>query len=111
MTFEEMQSFLNGIQAEKTQTKIMNALLSCYQQVKTLENLVIELQEKVNQIAKNWNEEIEGVSEDDIEDANIQEIIEENAAPVQQEEDTTNNDITAASLKQFQEEHPNGIID
>lgn len=99
MTFEEMQSFLNGIQAEKTQTKIMNALLSCYQQVKTLENLVIELQEKVNQIAKNWNEEIEGVSEDDIEDASIQEIIEENAAPVQQEEDAINNDITAASLE------------
>lgn len=111
MTFEEMQSFLNGIQAEKTQTKIMNALLSCYQQVKTLEKLVIELQEKVNQIAKNWNEEIEGVSEDGIEDASIQEIIEENAAPVQQEEDATNNDITAASLEQLQEEYPNGTID
>lgn len=86
MTFEEMQSFLNGIQAEKTQTKIMNALLSCYQQVKTLEKLVIELQEKVNQIAKNWNEEIEGVEDAEFVDA----------APVQQEEDATNNDIAAA---------------
>lgn len=81
MTFEEMQGFLNGIQAQKTETKIMNAILSCYQEVKQHEKLIIELQNKVNEIAKNWNEKIEG---------------EIDAAPVQQEEDLLNNDITAA---------------
>lgn len=65
MTFEEMQSFLSKIQAEKPQTKIMNALLSCYQEVKEHEKLIIELQEKVNEIAKNWNSEIEGVEEEE----------------------------------------------
>lgn len=65
MTFEEMQSFLSKIQAEKPQTKIMNALLSCYQEVKQHEKLIIELQEKVNEIAKNWNSEIEGVEEEE----------------------------------------------
>ena len=65
MTFEEMQSFLSKIQAEKPQTKIMNALLSCYQEVKEHEKLIIELQEKVNEIAKNWNSEIEGIEEEE----------------------------------------------
>lgn len=65
MTFEEMQSFLSKIQAEKPQTKIMNALLSCYQEVKEHEKLIIELQKKVNEIAKNWNSEIEGVDEEE----------------------------------------------
>lgn len=86
MTLEEMQSFLNGIQAQKPETKMMNAILTCYQEVKGLEQLVIELQQKVNEIARNWNKKIEG-----IEDADFQ-----NAAPVQQEEDATNNDIAAA---------------
>ena len=82
MTFEDMQKFLNKVQQEKTETKIMNALLACYQQVKNLEAVVIELQKKVNEIISNWNVEIEG------------------AAPVKQEEDTINNDIAAAKEKQ-----------
>ena len=69
MTFEEMQSFLSKIQAEKPQTKIMNALLSCYQEVKEHEKLIIELQKKVNEIAKNWNSEIEGVKDVEVENA------------------------------------------
>ena len=77
MTFEDMQNFLNGIQAEKPQTKIMNALLSCYQQVKQHEAMIVELQEKVNEIAKNWNQEIEGVEEvsDEIEDVEVAEAL------------------------------------
>ena len=78
MSFEEMQEFLNSIQAQKTQTKMMNAILTCFQEVKILEKMVVELQKKVNEIIGNWNSEIEG------------------AAPVQQEEDATNNDIAAA---------------
>lgn len=86
MTFEDMQGFLNRIQAEKTETKIMNALLSVYQEVKEHERLIIEIQEKVNEIAKNWNQEIEGVQDAEVRDA----------ASVQQEEDAPNNDIAAA---------------
>lgn len=78
MSFEEMQEFLNNIQAQKPQTKMMNAILTCFQEVKILEKMVVELQKKVNEIIGNWNSEIEG------------------AAPVQQEEDTINNDIAAA---------------
>ena len=78
MSFEEMQEFLNNIQAQKPQTKMMNAILTCFQEVKILEKMVVELQKKVNEIIGNWNSEIEG------------------AAPVQQEEDATNNDIAAA---------------
>lgn len=78
MSFEEMQEFLNGIQAQKPQTKMMNAILTCFQEVKILEKMVVELQKKVNEIIGNWNTEIEG------------------AAPVQQEEDASNNDIAAA---------------
>ena len=81
MSFEEMQEFLNGIQAQKPQTKMMNAILTCFQEVKILEKMVVELQEKVNEIIGNWNAEIEGI---------------EDAAPVQMEEDATNNDIAAA---------------
>lgn len=77
MSFEEMQNFLNGIQAEKPQTKMMNAILTCFQEIKILEKMVIELQKKVNEIIGNWNEEIEG------------------AAPVQMEKDAFNNDIAA----------------
>lgn len=85
MTFEDMQKFLNKVQQEKTETKIMNALLACYQQVKNLEAVVIELQKKVNEIISNWNIEIEG------------------AAPVEQEEDTINNDIAAAAKEKQNE--------
>lgn len=80
MTFEDMQLFLNKTQQERTETKIMNALLACYQEVKNLEKVVIELQEKVNEIILNWNTKIEG----------------ENADPVEQEEDIINADIVAA---------------
>lgn len=58
MTFEEMQNFLSKIQSEKTQTKIMNALLSCYQEVKQHEKMIIEIQQKLNEIIKGWNEQV-----------------------------------------------------
>ena len=37
--------------------------------------MIIELQEKVNEIAKNWNQEIEGVDDDGIEDAETAEAL------------------------------------
>lgn len=82
MTFEEMQNFLSEIQSQKPQTKIMNALLSCYQQVKQHEKMIIELQEKVNEIIKNWNVEIEGVEDAETVNPDISEdMIEEDDLP------------------------------
>lgn len=79
MNFEEMQTFLSNIQAERPETKMMNAILTCYQDIDQLKIMVIELQEKVNEIIENWNVKIE------------------NAAPVNQEEDIINADIAAAN--------------
>lgn len=78
MSFEEMQTFLSNIQAERPETKMMNAILTCYQDIEQLKSMVIELQEKVNEIIENWNVNIE------------------NAAPVNQEEDIIDADIAAA---------------
>ena len=78
MSFEEMQTFLSNIQAERPETKMMNAILTCYQDIDQLKKMVIELQEKVNEIIENWNVKIE------------------NAAPVNQEEDVIDTDIATA---------------
>ena len=91
MTFQEMQEFLNRIQAEKPQTKIMNAVLTCYGEVKTLEGLVIELQQKVNEIIQNWNRQMQ--PETYVINAPENE---QDAATVNQEEDAIVNDIAAA---------------
>ena len=78
MSFEEMQAFLSNIQAERPETKMMNAILTCYQDIDRLKKMVIELQEKVNEIIENWNVNIE------------------HAAPVNQEENIIDADIAAA---------------
>ena len=79
MSFEEMQTFLSNFQDERPETKMMNAILTCYQDIDQLKKMVIELQEKVNEIIENWNVKIE------------------NAAPVNQEEDIIDTDIAAAN--------------
>ena len=44
--------------------------------------MIIELQEKVNEIAKNWNEEIEGIEDAETVNADITEdVIEEDDLP------------------------------
>ena len=78
MSFEEMQTFLSNIQAERPETKMMNAILTCYQDIDQLKKMVVELQEKVNEIIENWNVKIE------------------NAAPVNEEEDIIDADIATA---------------
>lgn len=55
MKFEDMRDFLQEIQNNDPQTKIMNAVLTCFQETKQLETLVIELQNKVNEIIIEWN--------------------------------------------------------
>lgn len=60
MTTQEMQKYLSNLQNDRFQTKILNVILTIYAEQKQLESLVIELQQKVNEIISNWNVEIEG---------------------------------------------------
>lgn len=50
MTIEEMKAHLTQIQNESFQTKILNAILTCYAEIKTLENDLVETQKVINQI-------------------------------------------------------------
>lgn len=74
MTIEEMNNVLTKISSETFQTKVLNVLLTQYNEIKTLEKLVIELQEKVNEIIDGWNDK-------------------ESAAPVQPEADALDNEM------------------
>lgn len=55
MTLDEMKDQLTQIQNESSQTKILNAILTCYAEIKGLEKGLIETQQAVNQIIKVLN--------------------------------------------------------
>lgn len=59
MTFNDMQEYLNQIQKDRFQTRIMNAVLTCYQEIKTLEQAIIQTQQKVNEIIRSLNNQTE----------------------------------------------------
>ena len=98
MTFEEMQSFLSKIQAEKPQTKIMNALLSCYQEVKKKKKMIIEIQQKLNEIIKGWNEE---VADEDAEEENAAALNPDISEDMIQEDDLV--EYTGAAVQEVKE--------
>lgn len=50
MTIEEMRDKLTNIQNESSQTKILNAILTCYSEIKILEQKLFQTQKIVNQI-------------------------------------------------------------
>ena len=50
MTIEEMRDKLTNIQNESSQTKILNAILTCYSEIKILEQKLFQTQKTVNQI-------------------------------------------------------------
>lgn len=50
MTIEEMRDKLTNIQNESAQTKILNAILTCYSEIKILEQKLFQTQKTVNQI-------------------------------------------------------------
>ena len=77
MTREEMLKYLIKIQEQDPQTKMLNAIFTCFDENKKLEKMIVELQQKVNEI--------------------IEFINKKDAAPVNEEEDLIVNDIAAAS--------------
>lgn len=78
MSIEEMRQFLVKAQQQTIENKMLSAILTCYQNIKNLEDQVIDTQKKVNQIIRQLNP------------------ITESAATVNQEEDAIVNDIAAA---------------
>ncbi len=62
MTFEEMQNYLNNVQMQLPESKIMNALLVCFKDTKSLEDSVrkiekalFETQTALNELITKWN--------------------------------------------------------
>ena len=91
MTVQQMQKYLSQLQNDRYETKVLNAILTCFVEIKQLESVVIDLQKKTNEIIKNWNSEIEGVQDaealnnDMQEDAPQEGIIEEDTGSAAQE--------------------------
>lgn len=50
MSLDQMKEFLTSIQNECAQTRILNAILVCYQDQKKLEEAIIAIQNKINEI-------------------------------------------------------------
>lgn len=100
MKFEDMRDFLQEIQNNDPQTKIMNAVLTCFQETKQLETLVIELQNKVNEIIIEWNKIQKEDNEDKHESA---EALNNDMPGDTPQEDMINEDTGAASLTTSEE--------
>lgn len=56
MTKDEMFQYLNKIQEESESTKVLNAIATCFNEIKFTQDMVIDLQKKVNEIIGNWNQ-------------------------------------------------------
>lgn len=72
MTFEEMQNYLNNVQMQLPESKIMNALLVCFKDTKALEDSIrniekalFETQTALNELITKWNIK-EGAVEDPV---------------------------------------------
>lgn len=57
MTKDEMFQYLNKIQEESESTKMLNAIATCFSEIKFTQDMVIDLQKKVNEIIDKLNNE------------------------------------------------------
>lgn len=77
MTIDEMTKVLTKISSQCFETKVLNVILTQYNEIKNLEKRVEGLEVKVNEIIENWNTEIEGENAEalnsDIQEDNSQE--------------------------------------
>ena len=91
MTIDEMTKVLTKISSQCFETKVLNVILTQYNEIKNLEKRVEGLEAKVNEIIENWNTEIEGENAEalnsEIEEDNSQEepIVEDTGAADLQE--------------------------
>ena len=56
MDFEIFRNYLSAIQNDSFETRTLNAILTCFEGVKNNQRMIIELQQKVNEIIGGWNE-------------------------------------------------------
>ncbi len=59
MKLEDMQNYLMEIETNSPQNKILSAILTCYSDIKTLEKMIIDLQQQINNIKNNIPKEEE----------------------------------------------------
>ena len=87
MSTDEMREYLISAQQQTLQNKILSAILTCFQNIKELEEQIIDIQYKVNEIIKEWNTKIEGVEDAEalnpeiVEDTPEEDIVDELTVP------------------------------
>lgn len=82
MSVDEMRDYLISAQQQTLQNKILSAILTCFQYLKDLQEQIVDVQKKVNEIIGEWN--------------NKEEV--QNAAAFNEERDIIDNDIAAAEV-------------
>lgn len=76
MDLENIRNFLIKTQQESFQTRVLNAILSCFEEIENIKVELNETREKVNEVIKNWNENAETVNDDIQEDINVEDALE-----------------------------------
>ena len=76
MDLESMRSFLIKAQEESFQTRVLNAILSCFEEIENVKVELKETREKVNEVIENWNENAETVNNDIQEDDEVEDALE-----------------------------------
>ena len=76
MDLENIRNFLIKTQQESFQTRVLNAILSCFEEIENIKVELNETREKVNEVIKNWNENAETVNNDIEEDDEVEDALE-----------------------------------
>lgn len=76
MNLESMRSFLIKTQEESFQTRVLNSILTCFEEIENIKVELKETREKVNEVIENWNESAETVNDDIQEDINVEDALE-----------------------------------
>ena len=76
MDLESMKSFLIKTQEESFQTRILNSILTCFEEIENIKIELKEIREKVNEVIENWNENAETVNNDIQEDDEVEDALE-----------------------------------
>lgn len=75
MDLQQMTEYLNNIQQERFETKALNAILACFEEISRLKEALVETQEKMNEIIEeiNGKEETETSQVVEVEAEEVQE--------------------------------------
>ena len=76
MDLESMKSFLIKTQEESFQTRVLNSILTCFEEIENIKIELKEIREKVNEVIENWNENAETVNNDIQEDDEVEDALE-----------------------------------